>query len=95
MAYTVIEFPSAGATYSTERYGVYKYDVYPESSVLAGQERRTFKGEYDTLEEAQHEHPEAEWNGEGCGYREVFIPHTAPDWFDPDAAGEVWDDEDY
>lgn len=94
----VIEFPSAGKTYGPafgdpDRYGVYSYGVYGSWSVLAGQEKRSCRGEFDTLEEAQHEFPEAEWSGGGCGYREVFIPHTAPSWFDEADAGERWDDD--
>jgi hypothetical protein len=93
----VIEFPSAGATYPSpgqpDRYGVYKYDEYPRGSVLEGTERRSLLGQYDSLEEAQKEHPEAEWNGGGSGYREIVIPDTAPGWFDPAYAGERWSDD--
>ena len=55
-----IEFPSKGATYFTPKYGVYEYDIYPKSSVLAGQERRTYINEFDTLEEAKAKFPNAE-----------------------------------
>ena len=55
-----IEHPSEGATYSTDDYGVYEYGVYPRGSVLAGQERRTFLGSFETLAEAQAAFPHAE-----------------------------------
>lgn len=87
----VIEYPSAGATYDHDTYGVYQYDTYPDSSVLAGQERRSFKGDFDTLEAAQAAFPEASWDGGGCGYREPFIPVCPPDWFDSANAGESWE----
>jgi hypothetical protein len=94
-AQLVIEFPSSGATYSREEYGVYAYDTYPEGSVLEGQERRRFVDSFGTLEEARAAYPEAAWDGEGgTGYRETVVPHTPPAWFDPLAAGEVWDEAD-
>lgn len=72
-----IEYPSAGATYSTNKYGVYRYDEYPESSVLSGQERRTFLDQFDTLEEAQAAYPQASLCG--CGYRPPFLGHLPDD----------------
>lgn len=87
-----IEYPSAGATYSHDEYGVYRYDTYPENSVLAGQERRTFIDSFPTLAEAQATYPDAEWWA-GSGYRDIIIPRTPPAWFDPLAAGETWDDD--
>jgi hypothetical protein len=86
-----IEFPSAGATYSRDLYGVYEYGVYGRGSVLEGREKRTLKGQFDTLDEAKQAFPDA--IEAGCGYREVVIPHTPPSWFDPDYAGERWDDD--
>ena len=47
-----IEYPSAGATYSAPEFGVYAYDEYPPSSVLAGQERRRFLASFATEAEA-------------------------------------------
>lgn len=93
----VIEYPMTGATYSRDEYGVYEYDVYPESSVLAGQERRRFLNSFETLAAAKKAYPEAETYtlGAGTGYREITIPHTPPAWFDPMNAGETWDDADY
>lgn len=59
MSRTTIEFPSTGATYFREEYGVYRYDTYPRSSVLAGQTRRSFLGSYASLEEARADYPTA------------------------------------
>jgi hypothetical protein len=96
-SYTVIEFPATGATYAYENeYGVYRYSTYGPGSVLEGQEKRQALGRYGTLAEAKREHPEAEWQGEGStGFRDIPVPHTAPEGFDPEYAGEVWDDADY
>jgi hypothetical protein len=88
-----IEFPSAGATYNRPEYGVYAYGVYERSSVLAGQEKRSFLGSFATLEEARAAFPGADESG--CGYREIVMPLAPPSWFDPQAAGEVWSEEDY
>ena len=88
-----IEFPSRGATYCHQKYGVYKYGIYPSHSVLAGQESRTFLNDFETLEEAQTAYPEAEV-ADGSRYQKVFIPQTPPDWFEPVDAGERWN-EDY
>lgn len=89
----IIEYPSAGATYSRDEYGVYEYDTYPETSVLAGQERRRFLDSFPTLAEARAAYPDAEYT-DGSGYREIHIPKTPPEWFDPLNAGERWS-EDY
>ena len=79
-----IEFPSSGATYCRDEYGVYAYDEYPSGSVLEGQERRSFLGSYATLEEAQAAHPDAVPT-EGCGYREPSLSHLPydPEYDDP------------
>lgn len=90
----VIEYPSVGKTYHEDRYGVYSYDTFPESSVLAGQERRSFIDSYESLEEAKRNHPEAEWHGEGTGFVDRPIPMNPPEWFDHDNAGEYWSEED-
>jgi hypothetical protein len=82
--YVLIEYPSAGATYSRPVYGVYGYDTYPDTSVLSGQERRTFLDTFETLEEAQTQHPEAEWQKLGSQYREPYLDHL-PDG--PDGPG--------
>ena len=84
-----IEFPSKGATYYNECYGVYKYDTWPSNSVLAGEERRTYLEEFNTLEEAQAKYPKAEVVDHSC-FRPLVMSSTAPDWFDPLDAGEEW-----
>ena len=43
-----------------EFYALYEFGVYERGSVLAGQSRKTFVRDYDTLEEAQAENPSAE-----------------------------------
>jgi hypothetical protein len=68
-----IEFPSTGATYSRDEYGVYQYDRYPRGSVLAGQQRRVFLGSYETLEEARAVHPGADESA--CGYQAPYLGH--------------------
>ena len=90
-----IEFPSQGATYRREEYGVYAYGVYEASSVLAGQSSRRFLDAFPTLEEARAAYPAAEFEREGVsGYQELRMPDVPPPWFDPLAAGERWDEED-
>ncbi len=86
--------PSAGATYDHPgEFAVYSYGVYEESSVLAGSEKRSYvAGGFTSKAEAKAAYPDATVSG--SQYREVVIPHTAPDWFDPSAAGEVWAEED-
>jgi hypothetical protein len=83
-----IEFPSRGATYCRDEYGVYTYDTYPRTSVLAGQERRTFVDRYPTLAEAQAAHPDATVTA-GCGYRDInaMVAHLPGD-DDPDPFGD-------
>lgn len=88
-----IEFPSRGATYCNQKYGVYEYGVYSGRSVLAGQTRRTWLGEYDTLEEARAKHPNADYNDCGSGFVPVNVSRIAPNWFDESDAGERWDDD--
>jgi len=45
---------------------VYQWSVYPNSSVLAGQDCKQLVDSYDTLTEAQAAHPSAE-----VGYRDA------------------------
>lgn len=47
-------------------WAVYEWGVYEDSSVLAGQNRKSFIGSYTTLEEAQEKYPTAQ-----VGYREA------------------------
>lgn len=64
--YITIEYPSAGATYCNESYGVYEYSEYPESSVLAGQQCRRFLGDFNTQKEAREAYPQAVIVGGSC-----------------------------
>lgn len=87
-----IEYPSQGKTYCVWAYGVYTYDEYPSSSVLAGQPRRTYIHEYKTLEEAQAEHPDAILM-QTSHIPFAPIPDLEPEWFDPMDAGEQWSED--
>jgi hypothetical protein len=69
-----IEFPSLGKTYCRQEYGVYEYDTFPESSVLAGHQRRRFVGSYPTLEQAQRSHPDA-LPVDGSLYQDIDLSH--------------------
>jgi len=46
--------------YSDDEYIVYGWGIYPQSSVLAGQQRKVFLEEFETLEEAKEKYPRAE-----------------------------------
>ncbi len=46
--------------YSDDEYIVYGWGLYPQSSVLAGQQRKVMLEEFETLEEAQKRYPKAE-----------------------------------
>jgi len=71
-----IEYPSVGATYHNNCYGVYKYYEAPLSSILAGTECREWLGEYETLAEAQKAYPFAS-NPAGTGYRKQSFTHLS------------------
>jgi hypothetical protein len=88
-----IENPMVGKTYQhDDEFGVYEYGVYPEGSVLAGQEKRSLKDRFPTLEEAREAYPAATV-ANGSLYLEITIPESPPEWFDPELAGERWGDE--
>jgi len=89
-----IENPMVGETYQhDDEFGVYEYGVHPEGSVLAGQERRILRDRFDRLEDARAAYPAAQVAG-GSLYRKIHIPESPPEWFDPEAAGETWYEED-
>ncbi len=48
-----------GATYSSDRWTVYEHGTYERGSVLAGQSRRIWLDDFDTLEEAVIAYPDA------------------------------------
>lgn len=88
--YQTIEQGSRGATYrnSNDTFTVYEISTYPRSSVLAGQQRRVWLGEFTSLEEAQKAYPDAQPSG--CTYREAVLHHLPEegdldsDWFNDD-----------
>jgi cell division protein YceG involved in septum cleavage len=49
-------------TIEPDRYGVlvYEWGIYERSSVLAGQERKTFMDGYDSVEDALKQYPSAQ-----------------------------------
>lgn len=67
--------------------------TYGPSSVLAGEDFRQLVKPYNTLEEAVAENPNAEVDLD-AGYEPSSMSDIAPDWFDPSAAGETWNEED-
>lgn len=85
-----------------EGFHVYEHGTYERSSVLAGQARRSFRGAYDTLEEALADFPNAAmldrstkpWEPEDASLEDLSgLPECPPDWFDPADAGEHWGDD--
>lgn len=80
-----IEYPCAGLSYSRDCHGVYVYDEFPPSSVLAGQQRRAFKAS-GSLEECQR-YCEENYGFvpdliSGCGYVRPYVGHLSdqPDY---------------
>lgn len=71
----VIEFPSIGATYRREEFGVYEYSEYGPTSVLAGQQKRVWLGGYSTLEEAKAAYPKASGPQYASGYAPPSLEH--------------------
>ena len=69
--------PHQGATYGPRdgaRFGVYAYDIYGPTSVLAGQERRRFVDAYDTVDAALDDWPSATVL-EGSRYQPPYLGH--------------------
>ena len=73
--YQVIEQGSRGTTYQNDEntFTVYEIGKYPRSSVLAGQQRRIWLDEFDSLEAAQKSYPKAKLFGNT--YREPYLEH--------------------
>jgi hypothetical protein len=67
-----------GATYASERWTVYEHGVYDRDSVLSGQSRRTWLDDFETLEEAQKEYPEAVVCAFST-YTPVYLDHLGDD----------------
>jgi hypothetical protein len=79
-------------------HGLYWYcqhSTYPDYSVLAGQHRRQLVHGYDTLAEAIAAHPTARVENFDNRPEPVEMSRVPPPWFDPSAAGEVWNEEEY
>lgn len=57
-SYKTIEM-GRGATYSNDKFTVYEHGTYERSSVLAGQSRRSWLDDFDTLEQAKAAYPDA------------------------------------
>jgi len=80
---------------------LHKHDVYPQSSVLAGQASRSKLQHFDTVEAAQTYCKENdiapvqvnEQPGLPIEWIRAEVPQHPPAWFDPGYAGERWDDE--
>lgn len=74
-------------------FAVYGHGIYENTSVLAGQYRRCFIDNFNTIEEAQKAYPDADESGS----TKINIPMSdcPPSDFDPADAGEVWHEEDY
>jgi hypothetical protein len=83
--------PSRGATYSSDRVAVYEYGTYGRGSVLAGQTKRMFLDDFETVEEAKAAFPKATVCI-GSGYVPVSLAHL-PDDEGPDPYGDHADAE--
>ena len=83
-AYETIEFVH-GAYYHCQG------GEYPQGSVLEFQQARFLMESYETLEEAQAAHPEAEVSD--AFYMPPRVPDLPPPDFDPTYCGERWDEE--
>ena len=77
--YQTIEQGSRGATYrnSNDTFTVYEISTYPRSSVLAGQQRRVWLGEFTSLDAAQQAYPKAKLSG--CTYKAPYLEHLPED----------------
>lgn len=91
--YQVIEHASRGATYQHAEgtYTVYEIGTYPRSSVLAGQQSRTFLDSFEgptALADAKKAYPKARLSG--STYREPSLNHLP----DPEGPDPYEDNED-
>lgn len=80
--YYTIEEAAIGATYRKPdgTFTVYEIGEYGSGSVLEGQQKRTFKGTYGSLEAAKDAFPQAELI-QGTTYQEPDLGHLP---YDPD-----------
>lgn len=69
-----------GMTYANNDFTVYRHGIYPRSSVLAGQDKRSFVNSYSTLEEARKAYPQAEVLVDGGStYQALNLNHLPDD----------------
>jgi hypothetical protein len=66
-----------GATYRNNKWTVYEHSTYPRSSVLAGQRRRVWMDDFETLDEAQAAYPKAKVSG--ATYQAPYLEHLPKD----------------
>lgn len=79
--------PARHVTYSQEgMVAVFRYDVYPPDSVLAGRERRTFLDDGEVVEDLHDEYPEAEIDP-GC-WAWLGVKPPRPVWNEVGEVGE-------
>ena len=73
--YQTIEQGSRGATYqnSEDKFTVYEIGTYERSSVLAGQQRRVWLDDFDSLEDAKAAYRNAQLSG--STYRAACLEH--------------------
>lgn len=60
-------------------FSVYEFGVYPSSSVLAGQTRKSFVDMFDTIEEAKADYPHADEGFRDAHNHFDHLPDE-PDW---------------
>lgn len=77
--YKTIEQSSRGATYQNDpdTFTVYEISTYPRSSVLAGQQRRLWLDDFQSLDEAKTAYPDAIESG--CTFSEPYLEHLPDD----------------
>ena len=79
------------------RWCIYAWGVYPQGSVLEGQDMKQFISSFDTEEEARSEYPDAEMSHALLEATPSIGPRPA-DWYGAEGGfslcGEHWD-EDY
>ena len=89
-AYQTIE-KGNGATYRNDKWTVYEHSTYPRHSVLAGQRRRVWMDDFETLAEAQAAYPKARVSG--ATYQAPYLEHLpsedVPD-YDPLEDRGLW-----
>lgn len=90
--YVIITANPHQHTYGGKPIAVYGIGRYESWSVLAGQTRRVFLDDFDTVEAAREAYPDAEESGLP---EQARVPLNPPPDFDPSYAGERWSEDDY